>query len=703
MTDQAEEKNKTHLRDYWRLAWQGKWTILAVAVVVTTLVAVATLMQTPIYRATASLEIQPRAKSITPNADFTQLGVSSWSWSAEERYLNTQMEVIRSHEIARLTLAEAGLHDAPQFAALTDPAAALASRIRLSMVPDTYVMEISLEDADPEMAYLLANGIAKTYIESNVRSAIENARRVIEELYAQIEPMKAEIAEKEEKRIELARMANYFSPDEQETSIGTRIGQLENELTKLEISLGEREAVLNAIKSIESRGSSFESLPIIANDESIKALKEEALLKERELVELSATFRDGHPKLQAANTSLAEIPRKIEEATEKIITRVKTEHGVKQGRVADLRRQLQGMRQEGLGLSQAVSEIEAIDAEIKDQRRIYELVSGRIKEIDLNQETLVNNIRLLQPANVPGSPVRPRKALNLAAGLMLGLFCGLGAAFLIDYLDNTIRSTEDIERFLNLPLLAMVPKSDDPNSAGVKEAQQTLRTSVLFASKGRTLNTVHVTSAAPGEGKSRTAVNLAKTLAQAGDRVLLVDADLRRPTVHGHLGLARDGGLSNYMMNAEGGDTWRHLVKPSGDIETLQVLTCGPLPPKPVELFGSDRFADLLAQLKKHYDWVVIDSPPVASLADSLVLGSLMEMTIFVIKHKQNDRELVRRSAESLRKVDTNLIGAVLNAVDLKRAAYNDYYYASYEYSSENDKAATAQSSGRRPRASKLG
>lgn len=691
---QVTEERKSHLRDYWRVVWQGKWTVLSVAVVVTTLVAVATFMQTPIYRATASLEIQPRAKSITPNADFTQLGVSSWSWSAEERYLNTQIEIIRSHTVADKTLNSLGLQDAPQFASQTDPAAALASRVGLRIVPDTYVLQISIEDADPEMAQMLANGIADTYIKLNVQAAKRNAADVIDELFEQIEPMKQDIADKEEKRIEMLRTADYFAPDEQETSIGTRIGRLENELTKLQISLGEREAVFNEIEEIERRGGSFESIGVVADDPIIRGLKEEALRLEQQLDELSATFRESHPTRQAAAAKLSEMPRRIAGEIEKIIATVKTEYAVEQRRVVDLKRQLLGMREEGLGLSQAVSEIETLDAEIKEQRRIYELVTTRIKEIDLNQQTVVNNIRLLQSATEPLVPVRPRKALNLIAGVVLGLFLGLGAAFFVDYLDNTIRSAEDIERYLGLPLLAMVPKSDDPNSAGVREAQQTLRTSVLFASKGRSLNTIHITSAGPGEGKSRTAVNLAMTLALAGERVLLIDADLRRPTIHKLIGVERDGGLTNYMLNAEGGDTWRHYVRRSSDAESLSILTSGPLPPKPAELFGSQRFHDLISQVKRSYQWVVIDSPPVAALADSLVLGSIAEMTIFVIKHKQNDRELVRRSAESLRKVETNLIGAVLNAVDFSRTAYGDYYYASYDYA-EKSAAENRSSSSR--------
>jgi len=682
---QATEEKNTHLRDYWRLVLQGKWTVLSIAVIVTTLVALATFMQTEIYRATTIVEVQPRAKSISPNADFSQIGAGSYSWSAEEKYINTQLEVMRSRSVAQAALERSGLLGAPQFKELSDPAAALSMRLDLNVLPETYAVELSVEDPDPVMAQLLANGIVDTYIELNVETAVANTRRVIEELYSQVGPMTAEIAAKEKMRSDLSQGANYYASDEGGTSVGARIAQLQRELTSLQITLGEHESVLNAIAAIETGGGSYETVPIVANDKIIIRLKEDAYKLEQQLEEMSASYRRGHPKIVAARLALAEMPQKIAAEAEEIITKTKTEYAVNKRREADLRRQLQRTRDEGLGLSETVGQIETLDLEIRELRRIYELVTARIKQIDLNQDTLSNNLRMLERATTPTFPIRPRKVLNIAAGLLLGLFLGVGTAFFIDYLDNTIRSSEDIERFLDLPLLSMVPKSDDPGSTAVHEAFQTLRTSILFASKGRTLKTVLVTSAGPGEGKSRTAIQLARTLANGGDTVLLIDADLRRPTVHKHVNLQRDGGLTNYMMNREGGDTWRHFLKSQDDTENLSVLTCGPLPPRPVELFGSSRFADFLAQVRREFNWVIIDSPPVASLADTLVLGSLAEMTVFVIRHKQNDRELIRRSAEQLVNVEANLVGAVLNAVDLKRAAYGDYYYASYSYAQTPD------------------
>ena len=280
--------------------------------------------------------------------------------------------------------------------------------------------------------------------------------------------------------------------------------------------------------------------------------------------------------------------------------------------------------------------------------------------------------------------------------------CSVSATvFLIDYLDNTIKSAEDVEEYLGTPLLAMVPRHQKDSGHMTKEAFQTLRTSILFASKGRKLRTLLVTSAGPGEGKSMTAVTLAKTLAAAGDSVVLIDGDLRRPTVHARLGLPRADGLTNCLLDPDGAVSWTRYAKEVPGFDSLKVLTCGPLPPNPAELFSSERFQEVLAQLRESFGWVVIDSPPLASLSDSIVLGSMVEMAVMVIKHNQNDRELIRRAVGQLRKVDANLVGAVLNNVDLKRAGYHDYYYAGYTYESregdrEEDRAGKRRLAGRK-------
>jgi len=212
----------------------------------------------------------------------------------------------------------------------------------------------------------------------------------------------------------------------------------------------------------------------------------------------------------------------------------------------------------------------------------------------------------------------------------------------------------------------------------VREAYQTLRTSLLFSRKSRAANAVLITSAGPQEGKSCTTVNVARTLAKGGERVVILDCDLRRPTIHQRVNVSRDRGITNYLLSGDG-DDWRNYLKPA-DQPNLYVMTSGPIPPNPADVFGHEKFQTLLKELRQNFDWVFLDSPPVVSLADAVILASLSDMIAFVIKHNENDKDLIKRCVASLRKVNGNVIGAVLNNVDLERSHYKDYYYVGYYY-----------------------
>jgi capsular exopolysaccharide synthesis family protein len=250
--------------------------------------------------------------------------------------------------------------------------------------------------------------------------------------------------------------------------------------------------------------------------------------------------------------------------------------------------------------------------------------------------------------------------------------------FFLDYLDNTVRTADDVERYLKLSLLAIVPKDTRDTEGAVREAYQTLRTGLLFSRKNRTQNVVLFTSAGPQEGKSCTTINVARTIAAAGERVVVIDCDLRRPTVHQRLSLDRDRGITNYILSSDGSD-WRTYVKAT-DKPNVFAMTCGPIPPNPAEVFAHERFRQLITELKENFDWVMIDSPPVVSLADAVLLASMADMITLVIKHNENDKDLIRRCVFDLRRVNGNVVGAVLNNVDLERSHYKDYYYVGYYY-----------------------
>jgi capsular exopolysaccharide synthesis family protein len=291
-----------------------------------------------------------------------------------------------------------------------------------------------------------------------------------------------------------------------------------------------------------------------------------------------------------------------------------------------------------------------------------------------------NNVAVLDDALVPTSPVRPRKLMILAFGGFLGFVLGVGAVLFLDYLDNTIRTPEDVENSLGLNVLAIVPRFRGASANAVREAYQSLRTSILFSSRDLDHRVLLMTSAGPQEGKSSTVKNLAVSLAASGDRVVVVDCDLRRPTQHKQFEVPREPGLTNYLLSRDPDTDYRVFTRPT-KTASLVVLPCGPVPPNPTDLIGSPTFRKLLAKLRDDFDWVVIDSPPVASIADTIVLASLVDLLVLVIKHNQNDRELIRRSLKRLSDVDVRVAGAVLNSMEMT-GSYGSYYTA-YDYYDE--------------------
>ncbi|HXL15447.1 MAG TPA: polysaccharide biosynthesis tyrosine autokinase, partial [Methylomirabilota bacterium] len=494
--------------------------------------------------------------------------------------------------------------------------------------------------------------------------------------------LKEKLEDTQRTSFEFAEKANLYVPENQQKITNDRLSTLQGELTETQVKRGEIEGLLKQIDSNHQSGGSYESIPQISGDPVVRELYASKVGLEREYERLLVTYKDKHIRVQEKQKEIEETTQKIASEVDRIIMGLRSQYDLLKDRETKLVRAIDETRSESLQVNRKASSYEMVRGEATETKRIYDLISTRVKEIDLSSSLMSNNLRILDKAPVPKVPVRPRTVLNLTVGLLLGLLLGVGMVFFLDYMDNTVRTVEDVEQYLRLNLLAIVPKQADGTHSAVKEAYQTLRTSLLFSRKHRGANTVLITSAGPQEGKSCTAVNVARTLATAGEKVIIVDCDLRRPAIHTRLTLSRDGGLTNYILSTEG-DDWRNYVK-STDQPNLFALTCGPIPPNPADVFGHERFVNLLKELRAEFDWVFIDSPPVVFLADSMILASLADMVAFIIRHNENDKELIRRCVMNVRKINPNVIGAVLNSIDLDRSHYKDYYYVGYYYYGES-------------------
>ena len=304
----------------------------------------------------------------------------------------------------------------------------------------------------------------------------------------------------------------------------------------------------------------------------------------------------------------------------------------------------------------------------------------------------VENVQVIDKAQTPSSPIKPRPILNMAIAGVLALMSGVFLAFLIEYLDNTIKTADDVEKYLELPVLGAIPKLKDEDSkliaitnpkSPVSEAFRTLRTNIQFSSIDKEMKTIIITSSSPSEGKSIISANLASIIAQGDKKVLLIDCDFRKPRVHKNFRISNLEGITNVLM---GEMVLSEVVYKYEALGNLNVLTSGPIPPNPAELLGSKRMKDFLEEIKKDYDMIILGTPPVGLVTDSAVLSTIADGLIYVTAVGQTDVEVIKRAKELLDKVDANIIGVVLNKIPIEGRSYYKYQYYQYSnYYGEDD------------------
>ena len=698
MTYADETRERTaHLRDYWRILWGGRATVLTTFVVIVTVGTIATLLQTPIYLATATLEIHARAQKVAPVADVSQIGTTEMGWSAEERYFKTQLEVLKSRDVAAKAFDRLGLGEHPRFKGREDPVGLFARMLEIDPVAETGIVRLSMEGSDREQVASWVNAVADAYVQRNMDEAVEATRAAIDALLQEMEPWKRRLQDTQDRKFRYAREQKVFVPDVQKKSYDERLSQLEKDYTTTQLHRLQLEAVFQKIGEIERTGGSYQVIPQVAEDQVLRELNKQRIDLETEQKKLLVTYKPGHFRVKEVTSELEKLKQKIDSETERIISTIRTEYALTQDREKDLRNAIEQTKIEALDVTEKSAGYNMLETEATESKRIYDLMTGRLKEVDLNAALIRNNVSVLDHAIVPQHPERPKKILNLALSIVLGLGLGIGLVFFLEYIDTTVRSIETVERDLGLKALAVVPTSVPEAAPAVNEAFHVLRVGLQMASGNGEKRVILVTSAAPGEGKTTVAVALARGLARGGDRVCLVDADLRRPSIHAVFSIPSAPGLSDHLSGGEGAAGYRACLKP-GDVEGLMVLPCGLLPPNPPELIATERFLSLMRALKADFDWIVMDSPPVVGLADAALLSSASDLAALVIRHATTDKDVVRRAITDLRRVKENLAGAVLNDVDITRSDARTSYGAVY-YPVRRSEEAEASAPRRRPAA----
>lgn len=674
-----------HLRDYWRIVWRGRWTVLAILVLCVAVAVLRVSMATPIYKATAVLEVKPDARSVMPGQQ-QWVGNEGRSWISDELYFNTQLEILRSRDLATRTFDKLDLGTHHRFVELEDDNLAIAAfsgSIEVKPKVNTRLVQLSITGPDPAECAEWANTLAHLYVDRNVEVAKENFNRIKDEIERSARNLTESLENADRAAASFTKGDDVFSPEDRQEILRKNLDTYSTELSTVRVKIGALKAELDSIDRVRREGGDLTSLPSIATNEAVINLIDSRRSYERELQRLAKEKTTMHPEYLKKEGDLRKIEADIDDLAGGIVEELRQNYTLAVRQASNLEREIQRTETEGRELQESTSEYEIAQASVESKRRVYDVVTETVEQFSLNAQLIAenNNVRVVDDAVAPLYPIKPRKKLTVAFGGFVGLLLGIGAVLFLDYLDNTIRTPEDIEQYLGLNVLAIIPKYRNKDENPVREAFQSLRTSILFSSVSLERRTILMTSAGAQEGKSSTVHNLARALASAGDRVIVVDCDLRRPTVHKHMQMTRDPGLTNFLTTGRGGD-YREFVRDTPH-PNLYTLTCGPLPPNPTELLGTNRFQSLVETLGRDYDWVVMDTPPVANIADTVVLAPLADLVLLVIKHNENDRDLIRRSVKRLRDHHVEVAGTVLNSMSV--GSGYDSYYASYEYEARDE------------------
>ena len=719
-----QHDDEHHLMDYVRVVYKRRWIAIPALVVVFLTGAVNSFRTTPLYEARTQLLIEKDTPKV---ASLNTMFQEQDGWYNDDFY-QTQYKILQSRTLARRTVVLMNLTKhpslqqalAPKSAPITvtglmngavglarravmgapakpaakaqhpegsDPVAPYVGFVlgSLNVVPvrNSRIVELRVTSSEPQLASDMANGIAQAYIQQNLEARFSASKDATDWFGTQLAEQRKKVEETEVALQRYKETHDAIAVEDRENIVVQRLADLNGAVTKAKTTRIEKEALYAQLKAVQGT-SAVDTFTAVLGNEYIQKLKSEVGDFQRQEAQLAEKYGERHPEMVRIKNAVQVAQAKFDNEVNKVVESVRAEYMAALAQERSLTGALDAQKSEALGLNRKGIEYTVLQREAESNRQVYESLLQRTKETGISGELKSSNIRVVDPAEVPTSPVLPRRSNDLMMALLAGSVLALGLVFLFEYLDNRINSPQEL-RALNLAFLGMVPKIDnsgptlltDAVPPAFGEAIRAVRTNVLFSSAEEGVRTVVVTSAGPGEGKSLFSSNLSVSLAQAGQRVLHIDADMRRPRVHDIFDVSQEPGFSNLLV---GDCKPSEAVRKTG-IANLCVLPAGMIPPNPAELLGSKRCAEYLATLGEHFDWVVIDSPPVLAVADASVLANAASGVIFVIGADQTTRNTAKAAVDQLNAVQAHVIGAVLNRADVER---NPYYYSAYyrkEYS----------------------
>ena len=711
------------LREYLRVLIKRKWLVFSCLAIIFGVVALATMRTTRIYDAYGSIAINKTDPAILNLKDSANGGGSEYYDPTD---LDTEVRILKSDLLALQVIKQLNLDKQPEFGGteespsnslgLTTDAlqpdsekttallAAFKGGLRVSLIPNTRIIEIHYRSPDKTLAASVVNTLITTYIEQNFKTRFESTMQASDWLSKQLVDLEMKVQTSQEKLVQYQKQHEILGIDEKQNITTSKLDELNKELTAAESDRMQKESVYRLVQSSDPDTAAAAAVSAAGGNGGagssglMEKMREQQAELKIQVAQLSTQFGNAYPKVVQLNTQLKEVDAQLQTEMTKVVSRVRSGYLAALQHESMLRQALDNQKQEANKLNESAIEYSLLKRDVESYRTLYEGLMEKLKEAGVTAGLRSNNIRSVDKARVPTYPSEPNVPRNLAFALALGLSTGIGLAFLLEGIDNTVRTPEQAQAISALPSLGMIPLGSKSGieaaakrltvassreavelvtqsrpQSQMAESYRALRTSLLLTSLGGPPKVILITSALPQEGKTTTSINTAIVLAQKGTRVLLIDADLRRPSIHKALGMGPKTGLSNVLT---GNATLQQAVARSSILPTLFVLTAGTPPPNPAELLASSNMKDILAELREQYDHIIVDTPPTLSVTDAVVMSTRADAVVLVIRSGQTTKQALRRARDLLMQVNARVAGVLLNAVDLTSPDY--YYY--YEY-----------------------
>jgi capsular exopolysaccharide synthesis family protein len=725
---------RSHALDYLRVLSKRRWTALAAFVLTIAAAVVYTWTVTPVYEARVQLMIEDERPRVVVFKDAIDQDRDKID------YQQTQVAILQSRGLARRTIAAQSLWNNPEFtgaelkgqglvgrwagsvtgavagavAALSKSAPVTAAAPR-TPAPSTGVAETAMEarivDAflgnltvaavrnsrmvvvkftsqNPQLAANVANALTDAYTKQNLEFKSLNASEAAEWLGSQLEEQRKKVEASQTALQRYREQTESVSTDSRENTVMQKLNELNTAVTHAKTERILKEAAYRRVQALQDTQANLDAVPAILGNGFIQTLKTQLSDLLRQQAQLRRTLGDRHPEMLKLQESIDAAQTRLRGEVAKVVDGLRHDFLAAEAEEQGLGAAVEAQKREALVMRRKQIEYDTLEHSAASDRQIFETLLQRTKETGVSGQGLGSNIRVIDTADIPRSPISPKKERNLFLAFVGGTMLAVGLAFFVDYLDKSIQTPDEVKEHLGLTCLGLVPTTKDtPGSEGLlmsngvpprfKESFRMLRTNVLFASSKEPLRTILVTSTGPNEGKTVVATNLAIALAQTGQQVVLVDGDMRRPSIHKALLAHQEPGLSEAVTS---GLLAPGIVQATA-IPGLSILSSGATPPNPSELLSSPHLKELLNALTEQYAWVVIDSPPVMAVTDASLIANVVGGVLFVVAAEKTLAPIAMNALEQLEGASAWFVGAVLNRVDLER---NAFFYSSYyrhEYS----------------------